>query len=149
MQLRVARVQCVLCSECSHVQSWQQAGMAGVVSCACVLGEARDMSIIPHARARECARGARRGGSSKQMADGKLGHMCGSMRAWQTVRGMCVRWPGLISEHHSARVRASERPARAAAAWPASGCAASLVHCGAMGLVGDFFLNNNNNNNDP
>ena len=72
------------------------------------------------------------------MADGKLGHMCGSMRAWQTVRGLRARWLGLISEHRSARSCASERPARAAAAWPASGCAASLVRCSAMGLEGGF-----------
>ena len=51
VQRRVARVQCVLCSECAHVQSWQQAGMAGGAPCARVLGEAQLMSIIPHARA--------------------------------------------------------------------------------------------------
>ena len=85
------------------------------------------------------ARGAR-GGSSRQMADGMLGHMCASRRAWQRARGMRARWLGLVSVHHSARVRASEWPTRAAAAWPASGCAASLVRCGAMGLEGGFFV---------
>ena len=51
VQLRVAHVQCDLCKACAHVQSWQQSGMAGGVPCARVLGEAQNMSIIPHARA--------------------------------------------------------------------------------------------------
>ena len=57
VQLRVARVQCVLCKVCAHEQCWQHCAPHGVRH-ACVLDEAQPMSIIPCVRVRECLRAA-------------------------------------------------------------------------------------------
>ena len=57
VQLRVARVQCVLCKVCAHLQCWQHCAPHGVRH-ACVLDEAQPVSIIPCVRVRECLRAA-------------------------------------------------------------------------------------------
>ena len=61
VQLRVARVQCVLCKVCAHEQESKAGSIVHHMVCgmrACWIHEAQPVSIIPCVRVRECLRAA-------------------------------------------------------------------------------------------